>query len=137
MRTILSRQNTESASGDTRPPTASRGPEPWEMTYEALFAAASTGNPLEIRRPVLMLMRNYMRGENLSELSGWEQTRGDIDAELAGGPTVPIPTVELSRAHRKVILAALAEGKPVPLDVLKDYPDLVPEYCCNRKRSGK
>ena len=31
-------------------------------------------------------------------------------------------------SHRRFVAQALYEGKPVPLKVLKDYPDLLKEY---------
>jgi len=64
----------------------------------------------------------------------WQMTQDEFLAYIRGPRAVP-PTeqllgddVAIDRAnHERVVRRALAEGKPVPANVLAEYPELVPE----------
>jgi len=43
----------------------------------------------------------------------------------------------LGRQHKEFVKLALEEGKPVPLEVLRDYPDLLEKYGKKIKREKK
>ena len=52
----------------------------------------------------------------------WQMTRRGVSASV----DIPIPEVTASilRTHEQAVRQAVKEGKPVPDEVLKDYPDL-------------
>jgi len=85
--------------------------EPWEMTREN-FIDSYRGAPKEkgtrynkeTERWVDNLMENYSK-ETLARQDGTILSSGGF--------------------HKKIVKQALSEGKPVPPEVLKDYPDLV------------
>jgi hypothetical protein len=59
----------------------------------------------------------------------WEMTREEISTEIAKGRIVPVDKIGfgpdiVKRTHKNIVQQALAEGKPVPQEVLADYPDL-------------
>ena len=72
--------------------------------------------------------RELTRMENPSR-PVWQMTRDEIqsggwDVNLPGGSGPGEHTLNLEVAHRAAIRKALREGKPIPPEVLADYPDL-------------
>lgn len=89
--------------------------EPWQMTYEEL-ARNTAGIAPEVQRTKI----GQMVWQDLKE-SDWQPHLEEYQ------PGARIPTFRLSQAHRKSIKQAFSEGKPVPPEVLDDYPDLFDE----------
>jgi N12 class adenine-specific DNA methylase len=96
------------------------GKEPWKMGYDELRGKLSSIYTKEDIQQVRGL---------LSELFP-EQLRSDHDAwgirrAVERGDEVPrVPMTELSQRHKALIEKARSEGKPVPREVLAEYPDL-------------
>jgi len=61
----------------------------------------------EAKEPWQMTLSEY--------IAPWRNKRGEINPQVAGG---------LRGNHRNAVSAALAQGKAVPAEVLKDYPEL-------------
>ena len=51
----------------------------------------------------------------------------EAERQIEAARNTPL-TVPENKQHRAAVEAALATGKPVPLEVLKDYPDLAAKY---------
>jgi len=65
----------------------------------------------------------------------WQMTRAEY---IASGKDIRMPEV-LSGEHKAKVNQAIAEGKPVPPEVLKDYPDLaraIPEAATGMPEAG-
>jgi len=86
--------------------------EPWQMTYRELIAATTQTAPPE--------QRNLIGEAVYRDLAehGWTPRVGKWEEGAK------IPHFRMSAMHKASIRQALAEGKPVPPEVLKDYPDL-------------
>ncbi len=60
----------------------------------------------------------------------WEMTQDDYIYEMTSGKGIPIKYQtkrmydKYEKLHEESVQQALSEGKPVPVEVLKDYPDL-------------
>ncbi|MFQ5491567.1 MAG: multiheme c-type cytochrome, partial [Phycisphaerae bacterium] len=96
---------------------------------KAIEEAIAAGKP--ISADVLAEHQEYMglgekpgpKSEAKKEL--WEMTREEYrDAILARSQFELVNMPEWLEAHKKGVADALATGRPVPAEVLKDYPDL-------------
>lgn len=106
--------------------------EPWQMTYKELISH-TTGEALGTpeRTRVARFLRDY------GERHGWEYPH-------PFEPSEKITTTFASQAHKESIGKALSEGKPVPPEVLAEYPELAkgevaakPEWYQGRWDSAK
>lgn len=126
-RTTVSR-DTDSLNNDTTPKSVK---EPWEMTYKELVDTIERGN-LGRRRPILEQMFSEWLGPE-SEFAANDFERGVWTEynEFASRPDIAhgvrVPFIDMSIKHKAAIQKALAEGNPVPAEVLADYPDLKPK----------
>lgn len=112
--------------------------EPWEMTYSQLldsFSNTSGGRVSEQAVASLRAMfpaytektRDEVDFSNDYEASIWRAA--NLRDETPRYHTASISQKNpgsLSLRHKQAIQQALAEGKPVPAEVLADYPDLQP-----------
>lgn len=80
-----------------------KGKEPWEMTKEEFII------PMSFEKAMKIL-------DKFPELKGKVSWRSDGTYYFS------------PEQHKYIIKQALSEGKPVPVEVLKDYPDLVKKY---------
>ena len=97
--------------------------QPWEMTYTELSQAIDPFDKetLQAARPLLaQVFPEYVGTPRPGEPDPW-----NIGRAIERGDELPrVPKVDLSSRHRKLIARAVSEGKPVPAEVLADYPDL-------------
>lgn len=56
-------------------------------------------------------------------IDGWEMTKTEYE-QIYGKPRKNTTVTNGFSAHKSVVETALNQGKPVPKNVLKDYPDL-------------
>jgi hypothetical protein len=90
--------------------------QPWEMTREKFVGEGYTFDQTD-------------RSLNM-ELNKWQKIKNEADKEKYNIPAFDKAIagvnrkIELSKQHRESITQALSEGKPVPENVLADYPDL-------------
>lgn len=87
-------------------------------------AKAEPGKPVE--RKVTEIMEPKPVEQPVAK-EPWEMTRAEIHNgtfDVKGGSAAGEHTLNLEIAHRAAIRKALAEGKPVPPEVLADYPEL-------------
>lgn len=98
--------------------------QPWEMTRDELADAVRVGNKqeLETARPLLAELFK-------DELKDWN--RGNDPWNIAravniGDEAPRVPMVDFTKRHRAIVQNAIAEGRPVPPEVLADYPDFKP-----------
>jgi len=123
----------KAAKVETPAPVVEKGgKQPWEMTYKDLVKVVERGN-LGQRRPILEQMFSEWIGPksefaaNDFERGVWTEYNEYADRpEMAHG--VRLPYIDMSAKHKAVIQQALAGGKPVPAQVLADYPDLAAKY---------
>lgn len=88
---------TDEATTPSNPsPVAQREKEPWQMTLEEVNQQGYLGYDITAKKEILV--RRPGRSTDT------EKTNFD--------------------AHRRVVATAVSEGKPVPAEVLEDYPDL-------------
>lgn len=66
-------------------------------------------------------------GEKVGKQQPWEMTWGRFLNQNLGEIDTPTTRGAISIRHTKAVEQALREGKPVPPEVLKDYPDLQPK----------
>lgn len=101
-----------------RPP-ASEVKQPWEMTREELTNALINRSAESFESQPLKL-----GGEDVVQIGGYHPRYEDLmlGTEQSAGQG----NRRLSELHRGEVEQALREGKPVPAEVLKDYPDLQP-----------
>jgi 2'-5' RNA ligase len=92
--------------------------EPWQMTQaQVSLERAKSDFPITGK----VEAKNEKPVYTYSTTVSWGDGEKTFEAESRG----PLSgSVSAERLHRKVIEQALAEGKPVPPEVLKDYPDL-------------
>jgi len=86
--------------------------EPWQMTHRDFYPLASS----------------IGKGDMVPWERRYGLSKGAIRAEAAAQPE--------TRLHKAIVRQALVEGKPVPLDVLEDYPDLSARYALKVQPSG-
>uniref|UniRef100_A0A6M3XDY4 Putative poly(ADP-ribose) polymerase n=1 Tax=viral metagenome TaxID=1070528 RepID=A0A6M3XDY4_9ZZZZ len=96
--------------------------EPWEMKSSAWMEG----------RPTEKIVNDIITGDpgvNPSvkmRASAWlEKHKDNYSSELAKAE-FPSSLEMSTRAHKQIVKQAVKEGKPVPPEVLKDYPDLTP-----------
>lgn len=89
---------------DTEGVMEEKAKEPWMMTYKEFFDIAGS---------------EYTAGERFGV-----PTKNRVPINPETGYSIKGATPE-ERIHRAVLMKALKEGKPVPKEVLKDYPELV------------
>ena len=97
-------------------PTEGAGKEPWQMTRAEAIGAKPSGY-LEARKSGAtagQYQLYYTGTRNLVEETADQTFRTPTDAKR----------IYMGIKHRKDVSAALSEGKPVPPEVLADYPDL-------------
>jgi hypothetical protein len=113
--------------------------KPWEMTKEEYFGerketGASATSRAWFGRPYFMATpdKSYIIGERFKDHRGqtWEVT-GQNDLHVPYVTKVVGGKVQKKQyvggegdMHKAGIVKALSEGKPVPAEVLKDYPEL-------------
>lgn len=101
------------------PPSAPK--EAWQMTRDEWGKAHSAANKAESNA-----LKSFSGSPKQKEYA-WgtpERIRLEYGVEARPIRKNGVPIVE----HRGVIEKALAEGKPVPAEVLADYPDLAAKY---------
>lgn len=117
-----------------------------------MAARAKVPPVAEAAKPVQPIAKEpwmITRGE-LVELAKAEEKRQKLWRRFNKSPgrgggfyLPPAPNTETLLAHRSIVKQALSEGKPVPPEVLKDYPELVAElaitegnplrkFCCRQ-----
>lgn len=92
--------------------------EPWQMTNSELRDAINPSDreTLERARPLLRAMFPEYTLDN----DPW----GIARAVERGDELPRVPLVEFTQKHRALVEAAVRAGKPVPAEVLADYPDI-------------
>ena len=124
-------------SGRAGPPASGAGKQPWEMTRSEWDAEReairpNTAQSRFTRASASQATSNAKRLETL--LYGVnDAAKAEIAAAQDEGKKIApdrlaalMDQINTPVGHRRVIEKALAEGKPVPGDVLADYPDLSP-----------
>ena len=86
--------------------------EPWQMTREELGKLAKS------EEPMLRRWRNLQK-------QGRGAQRGGAFVNI---PRSLQPWTDAWSRHEGIVMKALSEGKPVPPEVLADYPDLARMY---------
>lgn len=86
--------------------------EPWEMTNKEVLESIRT-------KPTLSGNNNSLIGLGKNILTSGMTIEGIPANEIPGWEDVLLN-------HKKAVQQALSEGKPVPPEVLKDYPELKP-----------
>ena len=118
--------------------TGEKGKQPWEMTREeyANEADAHRREWIDYNNNRIKSIRESRKQSNAtSDRLGIKRTSGDASEitklkesnrkhEAAMGK--PYSNDTLDREHKYAVEQALREGKPVPPEVLADYPDLKP-----------
>jgi diguanylate cyclase (GGDEF)-like protein len=109
--------------------------EPWEMTRDEYKQSLiddiktkiraveekNTRDVSEQRGQQLVRQRNKL-DRKLSRITNEEE-----DVTGKDGKQYIVPTDKIDKNHKKAIRKAISEGKFIPKEVLKDYPDLIPE----------
>lgn len=120
-------------------PASNSAKEPWMMTRDEHLA--TTGMPRNLIEKIdsasdIMSDKKYYSKSNGKRAShgDWRELR---DAGLATIEPDPVRSGDMymltekakniATGHRRAVVAALSAGKPVPAEVLKDYPDLKPK----------
>ena len=125
-------------------PALTRAKEPWEMTREEFANEAPqvpsgrTAEDIELKPEFAQQVKSVamkLHGKIIETQSG-ETNHADI-AQRLGFPNDAIPGFVAQDgtflyqypddAHSVEVQEAVVEGKPVPAEVLADYPDLAPE----------
>lgn len=108
------------AREEVKPVAPSEKPakEPWQMTKEEFEANQPAGE-----RNRWIEARLKEQGISTHPTS----TRGKLKFQEAARRAAEEFDREFANRHRRIVKQALSEGKPVPLEVLKDYPDLAEE----------
>ena len=93
--------------------------------YERIASTWSKGKATPVAtEPTPQKARPLLKELYSDKLDDVGDPWGIVRAVNRGDELPRTPTVDLSTRHRKSIQQALAEGKPVPPEVLADYPDL-------------
>ncbi|MGI6129889.1 MAG: diguanylate cyclase domain-containing protein, partial [bacterium] len=126
----------ETPEGITEKGKEAPAKEPWEMTLTE-FAKTQ-------KQDISMIMNNIWGDWQKQKLLGqrtelpdgietakqlYNKIKEDLLKDPAGARLVKVGNKEYVVAdyeHKNIVRKALAEGKPVPPEVLKDYPDLKP-----------
>ena len=121
-------------------PTIEKAREPWQMTRQeyrdrmiqyrpALVTDDGEIIPGKPGETHMDIMNRWGKTEGLVG-TGWVDKAGnfreqaDIVKETGAGFKTLQNIKDVDRTHKEVLQKALSEGKPVPVEVLKDYPDL-------------
>lgn len=118
--------------------------EPWQMTraewkyadnkpkYDAIVSAINSGSPVQLStqyRTISLARPEYIRITNggtiqIARGRNWDSLVDNQVDSLATQAGFAIPSFEDRQYHHVIVEQAIAEGKPVPDEVLNDYPDL-------------
>jgi hypothetical protein len=116
--------DTDAATGpeaEENPDGRAQAKEPWEMTKKKTNAPTEYA-PTNLWRVVL----DQVEADRLNSGAGAELAkRLNIERPTyKKGDTVDLYGFKGEAMHKRIIERALSEGKPVPAEVLADYPDL-------------
>lgn len=99
-------------------------PSEWDITSNNIIVAEDGADGY-------LVLNNYKGVTEKPEVpiikQPWEMTRDEYDREEKAG-NIAWRNELAPEDHKTFIIDALSEGKPVPLEVLSDYPDLVKKY---------
>lgn len=104
---------------------------PWQMTRAEWASQTLARTQAEIAR--LSLMKPREGSANWAALQNAEEAARGLESSVKGG-TQAVP-LDWWNAHKNAIQAALSEGKPVPAEVLAEYPDLQKQAAVPRGES--
>ena len=102
---------------------AARGKEPWQMTRDEFFATHRPFSDGAQHHTLLQLIVNHE----------FDVAATAIDNEPVSAHILQLAVDYLDRLRETLVQIALAEGKPVPIEVLREFPDLV---AAQRKRNA-
>jgi hypothetical protein len=120
----------------TPAPAAQKAKEPHEMTRDAFYAANGGNTPATISAHAKAVkaalktnaavsrevLKDYPSLPHGQTYEPWELTKAQQGNHALFGPNAPIGTSP--KEHEAAVRKAVADGKPVPANVLADYPDL-------------
>ncbi|MBL8258379.1 MAG: hypothetical protein JNM60_01030, partial [Candidatus Competibacteraceae bacterium] len=105
--------------------------QPWEMTldgWEKDMSDRHIANLKNLREKIAAIKSDLKRRMSPSDRRSLKRTLEDAEQEVEGIVLVRSSTYEdpenTRTLHRNTVKQALSEGKPVPAEVLAEYPDL-------------
>lgn len=122
-------ERTKQTEESTQAKGETQRKQPWEMTKDEYYPKIGEEVVLEKIPKNLESVKDEIQGEKWvvkdinDEGDIWlESVDGQRDIGWVRSEAIGIPY------HKEIVEQAIKEGKPVPEEVLKDYPDLVEKY---------